>query len=368
MKPLLSICIPTYNRAHLLRRALEALLPQAARFPDKVEVWVSDNASSDDTRHVVQAATHLGRVNYSCNASNIGACPNFVRLATELATGEYVWLIGDDDLLLPDAVARVVKVLETHGNVDAIVANCRLARFPEQWPTTALGGFRGESDGVMFPSEEDRPLAAWMNILQCDHELPCTGMFLHIVRRSVWMRYWNGRKIEHPPRTAMDWFPHTYMLADTMINQPSYYLGTPVLVRFGGTESFHVNHVMVFHYPRVLAHYHRRGFRGEQYRDCERATFALVGAALTQMLCDSSQAASAVLFRYMALVWRRPAGWKSALRAICGSGRPRFASKILAILGRFRRAVGWRCIWDEPLVARTHVGSRSAPGSEAPVG
>ena len=96
--------IPTFNRAHRLRVALEALLPQADQLRNKVEVIVSDNASDDDTHSVIDNFRERYAVGYSRNSSNLGPIRNTVRLATELASGRYVWVLGDDDLVAPTAV------------------------------------------------------------------------------------------------------------------------------------------------------------------------------------------------------------------------------------------------------------------------
>ena len=53
MIPLLSICIPTYNRYEYLISNLEILMPQVAKFADKIEVLINDNASTDSTTEIL---------------------------------------------------------------------------------------------------------------------------------------------------------------------------------------------------------------------------------------------------------------------------------------------------------------------------
>lgn len=55
-KPLLSICIPTYDRAELLRSALLSLAPQVKEMADEVEVIISDNCSTDSSKGAVDWA------------------------------------------------------------------------------------------------------------------------------------------------------------------------------------------------------------------------------------------------------------------------------------------------------------------------
>lgn len=51
MEKILTIAIPTYNRANYLKRALKSI---AKQYDDRLEIIVSDNASLDDTEEVVR--------------------------------------------------------------------------------------------------------------------------------------------------------------------------------------------------------------------------------------------------------------------------------------------------------------------------
>jgi len=111
---LLSICIPTYNRATLLQEALESIAGQIDEsMINKVEIVVSDNASTDETFVVVNRLKQATRVllSYFKNESNVGFDQNIL-LLVERARGRYVWILGDDDLLAAGALAKVVNVLE----------------------------------------------------------------------------------------------------------------------------------------------------------------------------------------------------------------------------------------------------------------
>lgn len=111
-RPLLTIAIPTYNRRDCLAQLLEILLPQLEG-ETRVELVVSDNASQDDTHAVVASFLRRGlELRYSRNEKNLGADGNFIR-CYELARGEYVWIFGDDDIILPGGLHYVLKCLET---------------------------------------------------------------------------------------------------------------------------------------------------------------------------------------------------------------------------------------------------------------
>ncbi len=109
--PLLSICIPTFNRAPFLAELLETLLPQLPALGEQVELLLSDNASTDNTPQVVASFQQRGlRIRSIRNPENLGADGNFLQCLS-LATGRYLWLLGDDDLPTPHAVPQLVSLL-----------------------------------------------------------------------------------------------------------------------------------------------------------------------------------------------------------------------------------------------------------------
>ena len=112
MPPLLSICIPTYNRALTLRAALDSILSQVGAEP-RIEVVVSDNASTDDTPTVSQEfGERYANLRYHRNIQNVGFDGNVIA-CLEQACGEYVAFFSDDDIALPNTFQRVVSELES---------------------------------------------------------------------------------------------------------------------------------------------------------------------------------------------------------------------------------------------------------------
>jgi glycosyltransferase involved in cell wall biosynthesis len=118
---LLSICIPTYNRDVYLAVLLDSLAGEMAGLEDKVEVVVSDNASTDATQDLVARYRDTLPLRYFRNEENVGAERNFLR-AVEAARGEYCWLFGDDERLSAGALQRVVGILEGQ-HPDLLIVN-----------------------------------------------------------------------------------------------------------------------------------------------------------------------------------------------------------------------------------------------------
>ena len=114
--PLLSLCIPTYNRAEYLFALLLGIAREFLLHPElrqEVEILVSDNHSKDRTEEVVRLAEGaIGPIRYWKNPVNIGPDPNFFKALAE-AHGTYEWLVGDDELILPGGISQIVRELQT---------------------------------------------------------------------------------------------------------------------------------------------------------------------------------------------------------------------------------------------------------------
>lgn len=109
MKPILTIAIPTYNRADKLKKCIELIMNEV--LGKNIEILVSDNASLDNTEVVMKEILNTyPQIMYYRNSENIGPDRNFLN-CFEKAKGEYVWLIGDDDMLLPDAMDSILEAL-----------------------------------------------------------------------------------------------------------------------------------------------------------------------------------------------------------------------------------------------------------------
>lgn len=116
---LLSICIPTYNRADLLEQVLQHLR-FVNDFNFAVEIIISDNDSSDKTADVVKSAmSHLPMIRYFRQEKNVGGMENFVSVFRNSRTKYSVYL-ADDDRLIPENLEKIVAYLEENKNIAAV--------------------------------------------------------------------------------------------------------------------------------------------------------------------------------------------------------------------------------------------------------
>ena len=107
--PVVTVCIPTYNRRHLLSHSLRSVLDQDY---EPMEVIVSDNASTDDTAEYV-ASIDDPRLRHERLPENVGLFGNLTH-CLQLGTGRYRVMLPDDDLMLPGNITRKARFLDEH--------------------------------------------------------------------------------------------------------------------------------------------------------------------------------------------------------------------------------------------------------------
>jgi len=111
--PLVSICIPTYQRPDLLRQAISSCLAQTY---SEIEIIVCDDSKDDASKQMVEGLNKSEKIQYYQNRPSLGQAGNVNRLF-DLARGDRLVLLHDDDLLLPDAVQSMSDCWINHPNL-----------------------------------------------------------------------------------------------------------------------------------------------------------------------------------------------------------------------------------------------------------
>lgn len=113
-KNTLCVCIPTFNRANRLGKALRDLYENilASRSRAGISVYVSDNGSRDRTAQVIREYRELYaeegiRLTYDLWPENQGFDTNVLR-CYERCEADYLWLLSDDDNIYPGALDQIM--------------------------------------------------------------------------------------------------------------------------------------------------------------------------------------------------------------------------------------------------------------------
>jgi glycosyltransferase involved in cell wall biosynthesis len=164
--PTVAICIPTYNQSAFLPLTIESALKQTF----KSEIWISDDASTDNTEFVVnEIIKENPSVNYKRQSKNLGIAANNNWLLAQPNT-DYIVRVDSDDLLEPTFVEKVVALLDEnktlgygHVAVKEIDENGKFRRLrslfrapvinAEEALKDAISGYRVAANILMFRKE-----------------------------------------------------------------------------------------------------------------------------------------------------------------------------------------------------------------------
>lgn len=275
-----SICIPTFNRARHLENCLNSIAlcewPPGADF----EVCISDNCSSDHTEAVVrraQSSIPSVRIKYHRNAENLGIPRNFLKVVS-MAEGEFSWLIGDDDLLMPDAIGRLFSLIGAHPAVDFFYVNSFhlgvdfLEKYPSPFNTKNL-----PEDMVRFSTwrtEGELPFFALINPKISFDFLG--GMFLSVFRTRMWRKSMHVLNSEAVSDTRTfshfdNTFPHVKIFAHAFSGSTACFNARPLNVCLTGVREWSPMYPFIHSVRLVeaLGEYRRNGLSYLQYIYCK---------------------------------------------------------------------------------------------------
>ena len=150
----LSICIATYNRGKFIGETLDSILVQMS---PHVELVIVDGASPDNMAEVVgKYVTRFPEIQYYRQSKNSGVDADYDK-AVGYANGEYCWLMTDDDLLRPGAVARVLQAITESPELVVVNSEVKNVDFSESYEDRSLNFLNdkeyGGKDGGKFFAE-----------------------------------------------------------------------------------------------------------------------------------------------------------------------------------------------------------------------
>lgn len=120
----LSIIIPTYNGGDCINDSIESVLNQISKYSSETEFIIRDNCSTDNTPQIIQQKmqSNPGLIRYIKGDSFVESTQNFIE-SIKIANGEYILLLGDDDLLFPNFIEQTLYLLHKYPQVGLLYYN-----------------------------------------------------------------------------------------------------------------------------------------------------------------------------------------------------------------------------------------------------
>lgn len=246
-QPLMSICIPTYNRAGDLSRCLSSIYDQIGD-TDLIEVIVSDNASTDATPDILtHFAASYSNFHSVRNQENIGADANILHVLTK-GRGTFLKIQGDDDFFLPGTVLPLLNVLHQHGDCAVIHVD------------------------LIHPSGE-AVTGEGMNDYLARTSIYASFISSTILRRKEW------EQIEEKSLFLSSSFNQIYWQYAMLEQHPRFCVVHRSIFAYAGndTASYNFGQVFIDGYQRILQHFVGRGLEPEAVREDKRnALYAFI--------------------------------------------------------------------------------------------
>lgn len=134
MQKIISMCFPIYNRIETFKYTFKKTMDEVIKLnSDEIEVVVSVNPEEhtiEETKKFLDEMQKRTKMVININETNKGIIGNG-RKVFEIATGKYIWMIGDDDFLLPNCLERVLRVTKQHPDLGWIhLEHARLDGYP----------------------------------------------------------------------------------------------------------------------------------------------------------------------------------------------------------------------------------------------
>ncbi len=279
---LLSVCIPTYNRAKNLENCLNSIKIASQKIhPSFVEICISDNASTDETSKVVEKFKKFLNIKYKKNKINLGIPKNFLNVV-DMAQGKFIWLIGDDDLLLHNSLKEAVKLLDKNQNLDFFYVNAYhldnnyLNDFKKPFNTINLPKNLNKFSNFNFDGE-----IRFLDLISPEVSFDFLGgMFLSIFKKRNWDLYNDVLNEEAINSNLLfshldNTFPHSKIFSIAFSQSKAYYNSIPLIVCLSGVREWSDKYPLIrsIRLVELLIEYRKNGLPFFQYIKCRN--FAL---------------------------------------------------------------------------------------------
>ena len=242
--PKISICIPTFNRSKNLNDCIDSILLNNGIDQINYEVCISDNCSVDSTEEFVSNKIGKLPLKYFRHKAHVSRVENYKKVIS-LASGDFVWLIGDDDLLLPDAIYSINELIIQNNEVEFFYINsyCINSNYFDN------GDLEYKLNNI---DPNTKRFSSWrkdgeMNFLGLINPKISFdflgGMFLAVFKKEKWDQNVHLlsedltndlREFSHFENT----FPHIKIFANSFSNSKAYFSANPLSINLFGIREW----------------------------------------------------------------------------------------------------------------------------------
>ena len=295
-KLLLSICIPTYNRPKHLENCLEAIFISKKNCKSlNFEVCISDNGSKHNIKSIIQKYKNKIDIKFNRFSRNFGITRNFLK-AVEMASGEFVWTIGNDDLILPKTLQTIEKLLNKNKDIDYYFMNAQIlnVEFLQNF-SHPFSTYNIPKKLNTFSKQKKNKIVNFWEVIDPDVAFDfLLGMFLSMFRRKLWeqnLSCLNKKRVNDKRwmSNSDNTFFNTMIFANAFKNSKAYIHGQPLCVCLQGVREWRKLElfVMAVRIPEILDYYRSRGLPYWRYFYCKNFAIRNFASDMTKLIFSS---------------------------------------------------------------------------------
>jgi glycosyltransferase involved in cell wall biosynthesis len=292
MKKILSICIPTYNRIECLRNCLESIYESKKNSSISYEVCISDNSSTENIADIINYYKDRIVLKYSRNDKNFGLGVNILN-SVKMAVGEFVWIIGNDDLLLPQTLNKIDSLINNNSNIDFYYINSYhlsseyVKKFSQPFDTKLL-----LKNMKKFSNYKQTKKVNFFNLVDPKISFDfMLGMFLCIFRREKWNKNLDviNKNLISDLRTYSSFdntCPHIKIWAKSFRNSKAIFYEEPLSVNLHGEREWFDLYPFIeaIRIPQVVDEYRKYGLNFFRYLYCKNYALRKLIPSLFKMI------------------------------------------------------------------------------------
>ena len=270
----LSICIPTFNRQDKLPNCLNSIYLASTNSTLDFDVCISDNGSNYDVNEIIKDFDKKLKINVNQNKSNKGYMPNLLK-SISISESEFVWAIGDDDILMPNSLKRLEEIFKENTDVDFFFLNSfsldykYIENFQTPFDTKNLPK---NMDIKLGKKKDSQKLNFWELI---DYNISfdfLVGNFLNVFKRKMWEDNLGclDKDLIADTRTWSNFdntCGHTKVYANAFKKSKAYFCAEGLTINCHGVREWSKLYpfIEIIRLPEILDYYRKNGLDFKRY-------------------------------------------------------------------------------------------------------
>jgi glycosyltransferase involved in cell wall biosynthesis len=273
----LSICIPTYNRKKNLNNCLNSILISKKNSNIKFEVCVSDNCSEENIEDVILEYSKNLNIKFKKNSENFGLGRNIIE-SVSMASGKFVWILGNDDLILSNTLSELEMLLEKNNNLDFFFINSFNLKSSEVFKHAQPFKTKNLPNNMKkFSSVNKDKIVTFEQLIDPEISFDfLLGLYLSIFKRDKWnknLSYINQKNLndKRTYSTFENTCPHIAIFANNFFDSKCYIKSQPLSVNLSGEREWVdlYSFIELVRIPETLDFYFKSGLSFKKYYYCK---------------------------------------------------------------------------------------------------